>query len=119
MLQTQEFYKLISMKPIRLNGEFDVKRVWLNHEELSPESSKKIFNHSNNGFDWGNSGPGSAQLALAVLLELTNDKKISMILHHIFKNDYLTNLPKSNFDFVFNAGDWFYKNISRNSSCLD
>lgn len=118
MLNTEEFYKLISTKPVRLKGEFTVKRVWINYDELSPEDSQTVYNHSAI-FDWGDSGPGSAQLALAILLKLTNNKKLSMILHHIFKSEFLINLPKSDFDFVFKAGDWFYTNISRNSSCLD
>ncbi len=37
--------------------------------ELDPEPSRKIRNHSPDGFEWGYGGSGPAQLALAILLD--------------------------------------------------
>lgn len=45
--------------------------VILNGEVLTPERSQKVHNHSPDGFNWGYGGSGPAQLALAVMLEIT------------------------------------------------
>ena len=90
-----EYQDLIMMEPISLKGDYETKMIWLNGKELNPEYSQKIYNHSAEGFDWSHTGDGSAQLALAILLELTQNKRISMILHHLFKNDCVSTFPKS------------------------
>ena len=53
--------------------------------ELPLEPSLKLFNHSPNGFQWGYEGSGPAQLALAILLDLTGDPDLSVRLHQDFK----------------------------------
>lgn len=50
----------------------DERRVWIDGEQLLPEESQKVFNHSPDGFSWGYHGSGCAQLALAILLRFTN-----------------------------------------------
>lgn len=52
--------------------------VYLDGEYLSPKQSRKIYNHSPDGFNWGYGGSGPAQLALAVLLKLGADKGIAV-----------------------------------------
>ena len=52
---------------------------------LSPKPSQKLFNHSPNGFQWGYGGSGPAQLALALLLDVTDDPELSVRLHQNFK----------------------------------
>ena len=44
---------------------------------LKPERSQAIRNHSPGGFNWGYAGSGPAQLALALLLEVTDDVQIA------------------------------------------
>ncbi|MFH0977368.1 MAG: DUF6166 domain-containing protein [Spirochaetota bacterium] len=114
MKKIDEYHELIMMHPIELKGDYKSKRIWINDKELIPEFSRKLYNHSGDGFDWAHSGSGAAQLALAVLFELTNNKKISMILHHVFKNDYVKNLPPSDFKIKINMGNWFIKQLSKN-----
>jgi hypothetical protein len=114
MINKKEYQMLIALKPLSLKGDYSNKKIWLNGTELNPELSKEIYIHSESGFDWGNPDDGSAQLALAILMELTNNKKLSMILHHAFKNDYITNLQKDDFDETVNIGSWFYNNINQN-----
>jgi len=53
-----------------LRGELVTSRVWLNGEELFPNDSQKVRNHSPDGFAWGYGGSGPAQLALAICLKL-------------------------------------------------
>jgi hypothetical protein len=38
---------------------------------LDPAPSQKVRNHSPDGFEWGYAGSGPAQLALAILLDVT------------------------------------------------
>lgn len=59
---------------------------------LNPRPSQKLFNHSPDGFQWGYGGSGPAQLALAILLEVTGDKELSVKLHQEFKWDKIAGL---------------------------
>ena len=104
---------LTEIKSVTLKGDYNNKTVWLNDKVLSPEYSRKIYMHTADGFDWSNTGEGAAQLALAVLLELSNEKKVSMILHHVFKNECISVLPKSDFEVNINMGEWFSKHIGK------
>lgn len=53
---------------IKLEGYAHDRSVFLNGEQLNPEYSLSIRNHSPSGFNWGYGGSGPAQLSLAVLL---------------------------------------------------
>jgi len=44
-----------------------------------------LFNHSPEGFAWGYSGSGPAQLALAILADHLGDDAKAVKLHHQFK----------------------------------
>lgn len=58
---------------------------------LSPARSQKLYNHSPDGFNWGYYGSGPAQLALALLYDVTGDKELSLRLHQKFKYDHVGN----------------------------
>ena len=53
--------------------------------ELPLEPSYKLYPHSPDGFQWGYQGSGPAQLALALLLDLTENPDLSVRLHQEFK----------------------------------
>ena len=64
------------MKPssiIRGNGT--TRKVTIDGGVLSPIKSQQVCNHSPDGFSWGYGGSGPAQLALALLLEATNENE--------------------------------------------
>lgn len=52
---------------------------------LLPAASQKLRNHSPDGFEWGYAGSGPAQLALALLLDFTEDAELSCDLYMSFK----------------------------------
>ena len=54
-----------------LKGIASTRQVWLDGKILNPKPSQKVWNHSPDGFNWGYSGSGPAQLALAIILKLT------------------------------------------------
>jgi len=54
---------------------------------LNPKPSQRLWNHSPTGYEWGYAGSGPAQLALALLLDATGDKDLSVKLHQKFKFD--------------------------------
>lgn len=56
---------------------------------LDPGPSQAVWNHSPDGFQWGYGGSGPAQLALAILLDLTQDKDLSVQRHQAFKHDFV------------------------------
>lgn len=52
---------------------------------LSPVPSQKLCNHSPDGFNWGYGGSGPAQLALALLYDVTGDREKSLGHYQDFK----------------------------------
>jgi len=62
---------------------------------LDPSPSQKLYNHSPDGFQWGYGGSGPAQLALALLLDVTGDGKLSVQLHQHFKRDFVATWGES------------------------
>lgn len=55
--------------------------------DLSPEHSQEIINHLPDGFNWGYSGSGPAQLALRLLLDVTGDQVVASRYYQQFKAD--------------------------------
>ena len=53
---------------------------------VTPDRSQKVWNHSPDGFQSGYYGSGPAQLALAILLEFT-DEATAVRLHQTFKSE--------------------------------
>ena len=56
-----------------LTGSSWNRMVFIGLQPLYPNRSQSIINHSPDGFNWGYGGSGPSQLALAILLELTNE----------------------------------------------
>lgn len=85
----------------RLAGDATSRKVWLNNRELTPERSQKIRNHSPDGFAWGYGGSGPAQLALAVLIEVTGERP-ALDRYQAFKAQHIAALDMdSDFDREF------------------
>lgn len=59
--------------------------VQVNGEPLDPKPSRKLRNHSPDGFHWGYHGSGPAQLALAILLDYYGNRDKALGLHQRFK----------------------------------
>lgn len=55
---------------------------------LDPSTSQKVYNHSPDGFNWGYSGSGPAQAALAILLDCL-DKNLAVLLYQKFKFNFV------------------------------
>ena len=58
--------------------------------KLCPGPSWKLRNHSPDGFQWGFSGSGPAQLALALLLDATSDPGKAQAYYQHFKFDIVS-----------------------------
>lgn len=56
---------------------------------LTPGPSQSIHNHSPDGFEWGYPGSGPAQLALAILLDFTQDRDLAELHYQDFKWGYV------------------------------
>lgn len=57
--------------------------------ELSPAASQKLRNHSPDGFNFGYGGSGPAQLALALLLDVTGNPELAQSCYQDFKFHYV------------------------------
>ena len=75
----------------RLKGSDGAKPFWY---ELPVKPSLALFNHSPDGFQWSYHGSGPAQLALAILLDLTENQKLSVRLHQEFKRHFIATAGK-------------------------
>ena len=67
---------------------------------LKPERSQALKNHSPDGFNWGYAGSGPAQLALAILLEVTNDEQIALRYYQDFKFQVIAAIPSQETNWV-------------------
>lgn len=54
-----------------------------------------LWNHSPTGFEWGYSGSGPAQLALALLADASGDDTLASRMHQRFKADFVAKLPRN------------------------
>ncbi len=61
--------------------------------ELDPGPSQKIINHSPDGFSWGYADSGPAQLALALLLDVTGEPEIAQTFYQEFKQEIVASWP--------------------------
>lgn len=79
--------------------------VTIDGQPLDPTRSQHVCNHSPDGFDWGYSGSGPAQLALAVLLAagLSDDEAVRH--HQTFKSTFIAALPRT-FAFDIDVLKW-------------
>jgi len=83
------------------NGSYGL--VTLNGQALDPIESQKVIIHSADGFSWGYGGSGPAQLALAVLLQIT-EEKIALKNYQDLKWDIIAKLElDSPFEINFDA----------------
>jgi len=75
--------------------------VYVDGEYLDPKESLKLENHSPDGFNWGYEGSGPSQLALALLLHFTKDKRFSVLFHNELKSDIISLISQGS-DFSIN-----------------
>lgn len=80
-----------------LKGNYNTREVWLDGKQLDPTESQAYRNHSPDGFAWGYGGSGPAQLALAIMLELTGKSED----YQEFKWKIIAELPQEDFEMEF------------------
>jgi hypothetical protein len=61
-------------------------------KQLTPERSLELANHSPSGFSWGYAGSGPAQLALALLLDYTDNEDVALEEYMAFKTEVVSQL---------------------------
>ncbi len=61
---------------------------------LDPKPSQEIMNHSPDGFNWGYSGSGPSQLALAMLLEVYGSKQVALKFYNRFTKEVIAHMPE-------------------------
>lgn len=84
------------MKKMNIRGIRENNRIQINGMELSPNKSQNIMNHSPDGFAWGYSGSGPAQLALAICLEVYEEPK-ALAFYQLIKTNLVGRLPQADF----------------------
>lgn len=79
--------------------------VDLNGKPFDPKPSFEHVNHSPDGFSFGYSGSGPAQLAFAVLLNETGNLELTYRLYQDFKFDFIAHVTCKMTPFVFTSMD--------------
>lgn len=95
---------------MRITGKIDTNEVWVDGKPLYIERSRRLMNHSFD-FSWGYGGSGPAQLALALLLHVTNDQAVSMELYQEFKWDVVCNWPQADIDMNVDIKGWVTQRV--------
>lgn len=54
-----------------------------------------LVNHSPDGFEWGYSGSGPAQLALAILAEVLGDDREALMVYQFFKAEVIASIKEN------------------------
>ena len=75
----------------RRRGDWQVRR---NGQLFDPAPSLEIRRHSPDGFSWGYAGSGPAQLALALLLDVTDNRDLSEARYQRFKDVFVAQWPQ-------------------------
>jgi hypothetical protein len=90
---------------MNIKGLYIPAMILIDDKLLSPLESQKIVNHSPDGFLWGYGGSGPSQLALAILLEVT-DKETAIKYYQDFKFDVIAKLPQKDFEIELDVKKW-------------
>ena len=72
---------------------------------LDHRPSKQLYQHSSSGFEWGYDGSGSAQLALAILLDFSGDEEAALTNHQEFKSQFIASLSQDNTQWTITGSD--------------
>lgn len=104
---------LFHIKAIPAQNKSDV-RIWVNDQELSPKESQSVYNHSPDGFEYGYSGSGPAQTALAICLFMFKDVLVAQGVYQNFKNRYVAEWPQSKpVDVTIDIVDFMLDNVEQ------
>ncbi len=90
---------------MKIKGKFKTLQIWLDDKELLPERSQAIYNHSPDGFNWGYSGSGPSQLALAICLEAFS-QEVAQRIYQGFKWQFVASWPQDDFDVEIDMHQW-------------
>ena len=67
---------------------------------LRPDRSQALKNHSPDGFNWGYPDSGCAQLALGILLEVTNDEETALLHYNAFTQHIIATITDEDADWT-------------------
>jgi hypothetical protein len=81
-----------------ITGNCTTREVFIDGVRLDEKKSQAVYNHSPDGFSWGYSGSGPAQLALALCLHITfGDMDSSLRMYQDFKRQFIASMPGGDF----------------------
>lgn len=85
------------MKVYTANRRDTDTAVYVNGSLLYLEPSQALYDHGADSFEWSYGGQGPSQLALAILLDYTDDPELSMKHSQQFKWDFIAVAPFEGF----------------------
>lgn len=93
---------------MRVTGIHATRAVEVDGLRLDERPSQSVWNHSPDGFGWGYGGSGPAQLALAILM-LVTDVYTARYFHQHFKWEFIAKLPQADFTVEWDVIEWVAK----------
>lgn len=76
-----------------ITGRAKTRIVSIGSTKLDPAHSRGLYDHSPDGFNWGYSGSGPAQTALAILYH-TYGREVALGHYQDFKEEFIATLPE-------------------------
>lgn len=92
---------------MHIKGIYKTRQIFVDGQELTPDYSLSLRNHSPDGHSWGYHGSGCAQFALSLLLSCCSDPT-ALKHYQALKNELIAKLPQSDFDVEFNLAEWIF-----------
>ena len=87
--------------------------------QLSLKKSLRVVDHSPTGFQWGYRGSGPAQLAAAILNEITGDPELARQYYQFFKSDHVSHWGNDFEINEFQVRDWLRSVGAVQASVID
>lgn len=95
-----DFLKQLPEK-VNIHGNIDTNVLFIDQKKVDLNKSLKVRNHSPTGFNWGYSGSGPAQSALAILLNYV-DAETAQQYYQDLKFGWVAGLPQTDFEVTIN-----------------
>lgn len=91
--------------------------IAVDEQPLDPLPSLKLRNHSPDGFNWGYSGSGPAQFALALMLKAGIPEAVALERYQDFKRDVIARLPDEfSMELIFYPDGSWHANVTQGST---
>ncbi|WP_367866477.1 DUF6166 domain-containing protein [Pedobacter sp. WC2423] len=90
------------------------RRLWVNHQEIFPETATALRSFYDCSFEWGELGQNASYTAaLSICLAIFNSERLAENMFICFKEEFVQNFPDGNFELVLEVTRFLNKHNHR------